>query len=102
MAASGVSLHLSTAIHAPRFRDLQLSIKKREGKSRSSLSNGLKSLFMPCGPAGMFFIASNAFLSQLVFSALIEGGLEFRGEIIRLVRTLRGGDRPKNAGSEVS
>ena len=27
-------------------------------------------------------------------------GLEFRGEIIRLVRTLRGGDRPKNAEEE--
>lgn len=45
-------------------------------------------------------IASNAFLSQLVFSALVEGGLEFRGELIRLVRTLRGGDRPKNAEDE--
>jgi site-specific DNA-methyltransferase (adenine-specific) len=51
-------------------------------------------------PGGHVFIASNAFLSQLVFSALIEGGLEFRGELIRLVRTLRGGDRPKNAESE--
>ncbi|MGH9892935.1 MAG: DNA methyltransferase, partial [bacterium] len=29
-----------------------------------------------------------------------EGGLEFRGELIRLVRTLRGGDRPKNAHEE--
>lgn len=29
-------------------------------------------------PGGHVFIASNAFLSQLVFSALIEGGLEFR------------------------
>lgn len=48
-------------------------------------------------PGGHVFIASNAFLSQLVFSALVEGGLEFRGELIRLVRTLRGGDRPKNA-----
>ena len=28
------------------------------------------------------------------------GGLEFRGEVIRLVRTLRGGDRPKNAEKE--
>ncbi|MEC4816486.1 MAG: hypothetical protein SAK29_24955 [Scytonema sp. PMC 1069.18] len=45
-------------------------------------------------PGGHVFIASNAFLSQLVFSALVEGGLEFRGELIRLVRTLRGGDRP--------
>jgi site-specific DNA-methyltransferase (adenine-specific) len=48
-------------------------------------------------PGGHVFIASNAFLSQPVFAALVEGGLEFRGEIIRLVRTLRGGDRPKNA-----
>ena len=51
-------------------------------------------------PGGHVFIASNAFLSQLVFCALIDGGLEFRGEIIRLVRTMRGGDRPKNAEQE--
>jgi site-specific DNA-methyltransferase (adenine-specific) len=51
-------------------------------------------------PGGHVFIASNTFLSQSVFSALVDGGLEFRGEIIRLVRTLRGGDRPKNAESE--
>lgn len=51
-------------------------------------------------PGGHVLIASNAFLSQLVFSALIDGGLEFRGELIRLVRTLRGGDRPKNAEEE--
>ena len=51
-------------------------------------------------PGGHVFLASNAFLSQLVFSAVVEGGLEFRGELIRLVRTLRGGDRPKNAEKE--
>lgn len=51
-------------------------------------------------PGGHIFIASNAFLSQLVFSALIDSGLEFRGELIRLVRTFRGGDRPKNAEDE--
>jgi site-specific DNA-methyltransferase (adenine-specific) len=51
-------------------------------------------------PGGHVFIASNSFLSQLVFSALIEGGLEFRGQIVRLVRTFRGGDRPKNAEEE--
>ncbi len=51
-------------------------------------------------PGGHVFIASNAFLSELVFSALVEGGLEFRGQLIRLVRTLRGGDRPKNAEDE--
>ncbi len=51
-------------------------------------------------PGGHVLIASNAFLSQLVFSALVEGGFEFRGELLRLVRTLRGGDRPKGAENE--
>lgn len=53
-------------------------------------------------PGGHVFIATNAFLAPLVHSALIAGGLEFRGQIIRLVRTLRGGDRPKNAEVEFS
>jgi site-specific DNA-methyltransferase (adenine-specific) len=51
-------------------------------------------------PGAHVFLATNAFLSQLVFSALIAGGLEFRGELIRFVRTFRGGDRPKNAETE--
>lgn len=51
-------------------------------------------------PGGHVFIATNAFLAQLLYDALVEGGLEFRGQIIRLVRTLRGGDRPKNAEKE--
>ncbi len=51
-------------------------------------------------PGAYVFIASNTFISQLTFSALVEGGLEFRGEVVRLVRTLRGGDRPKNAEQE--
>lgn len=48
-------------------------------------------------PGGHIFVASNTYLSQLVLNALVTGGLEFRGQIIRVVRTLRGGDRPKNA-----
>jgi site-specific DNA-methyltransferase (adenine-specific) len=51
-------------------------------------------------PGGHVLVAGNAFLSQLVWAAVVEGGLEFRGELIRLVRTLRGGDRPKNAHEE--
>ena len=51
-------------------------------------------------PGGHVFLASNSHLSQMVFSAIVDGGLEFRGELIRLVRTLRGGDRPKNAEKE--
>ncbi|MCI0398312.1 MAG: site-specific DNA-methyltransferase [Chloroflexi bacterium] len=51
-------------------------------------------------PGGHVFLASNTFLSQIVFAAIVEAGFEFRGQIVRLVRTLRGGDRPKNAESE--
>ena len=51
-------------------------------------------------PGGHVFIATNPLLSHLVFTALIESGFEKRGEIIRLVQTLRGGDRPKNAHDE--
>ena len=36
----------------------------------------------------------------MVYGALLEAGFEKRGEIIRLVQTLRGGDRPKNAHNE--
>ena len=51
-------------------------------------------------PGGHVLIATNAFIAQLLYEAVVEGGLEFRGQIIRLVRTLRGGDRPKNAEAE--
>ena len=51
-------------------------------------------------PGAHVFIATNAFMAQLLYAALVEGGLEFRGQTIRLVRTLRGGDRPKNAEKE--
>lgn len=51
-------------------------------------------------PGGHAFVASNALLSQIVFGSIADAGFEFRGQIIRLVRTMRGGDRPKNAEQE--
>jgi len=48
-------------------------------------------------PGAHVFLASNATLSQIAFPALVRSGLEFRCEVVRLVRTLRGGNRPKNA-----
>lgn len=48
-------------------------------------------------PGAHLLIATNPLLSHLVYVPLMEAGLEKRGEIIRLVQTLRGGDRPKNA-----
>jgi DNA modification methylase len=51
-------------------------------------------------PGGHVFIATNPLLSHLVYGPMIAAGFEKRGEIIRLVQTLRGGDRPKNAHNE--
>ena len=51
-------------------------------------------------PGGHVIIAANAFMASMLYEALSGGGLEFRGQIIRQVRTLRGGDRPKNAENE--
>lgn len=51
-------------------------------------------------PGANVVVASNPLLSHIVSSALSEAGLERRGEIIRLVMTMRGGDRPKAAHEE--
>lgn len=51
----------------------------------------------PLMPGAHVFIASSPLVSHLVWSAFETCGFEKRGEIIRLVQTLRGGDRPKNA-----
>jgi site-specific DNA-methyltransferase (adenine-specific) len=53
-------------------------------------------------PGAHVFIASNPLLSQFVWTEFVKAGFEKRGEIIRLVQTLRGGDRPKNAEDEFS
>lgn len=51
-------------------------------------------------PGANVIVASNPLLSHIVSSALSDAGLERRGEIIRLVMTMRGGDRPKAAHEE--
>lgn len=84
---------------APMPRFTALNAKER---------NELKTFFYDFGsllihkmaPGAHIFIACNSFLSQTVYTSLIEAGFEFRTEIIRIVQTLRGGDRPKNAEIE--
>ena len=51
-------------------------------------------------PGGHVFVASNPLLSTTTFHAFQEAGFDKRGEIIRLVQTLRGGDRPKGVEGE--
>ena len=51
-------------------------------------------------PGAHVFVASNTLMTYLIDSAFVGSGFEKRGEIVRIVRTLRGGDRPKNAHLE--
>lgn len=51
-------------------------------------------------PGAHVLIASNPLVSYLVSGTLAKAGYERRGEIVRLVMTMRGGDRPKNAHEE--
>jgi site-specific DNA-methyltransferase (adenine-specific) len=81
----------------PRFTALDVSDRER---MRSFFEEWSRSVNRVLRPGAHVFIATNAFIAQLLYEAVVAGGLEFRGQIIRLVRTLRGGDRPKNAEAE--
>ena len=83
----------------PRFTTL----KEADQKSLRDFSFRLASL-VKCVlvPGGHVFIATNPLISHLVFESFLKNGFEKRGEIIRTVYTLRGGDRPKNAHDEFS
>ena len=81
----------------PRFTALDANERRR---IRQFFSDWGQLVLRALRPGGHVLIATNAFIAQLLYDALVDGGLEFRGQLIRLVRTLRGGDRPKNAEVE--
>jgi len=81
----------------PRFTVLTESDLK---EIRSLFERFGKLAFKVLVPGGHTFIASNPLVSHLVYLPLMEAGFQKRGEVIRLVQTLRGGDRPKNAHDE--
>jgi site-specific DNA-methyltransferase (adenine-specific) len=84
---------------APLPRFTALDAKERE-RLRRFFRDWSYLLLSALRPGAHLFIATNSFIAQLLYDALVEGGLEFRGQVIRIVRTLRGGDRPKNAEEE--
>lgn len=51
-------------------------------------------------PGAHVMVASNPLVSHLVSYAIGTAGFERRGEVVRRVMTMRGGDRPKNAHEE--
>jgi DNA modification methylase len=51
-------------------------------------------------PGANVVVASNPLLVHVVAHAMVLAGLQMRGYLVRLVMTMRGGDRPKNAHRE--
>jgi len=51
-------------------------------------------------PGAHVLVACNPLFAGVIGHALWKAGLERRGQIIRLVQTMRGGDRPKGAHEE--
>lgn len=81
----------------PRFTVLT---DKDHAELRAFFKRFAESVFPVLVPGAHVFIATNPLVSYLVYEPMIAAGFEKRGEIIRRVFTLRGGDRPKNAHKE--
>lgn len=83
----------------PRFTVLT---EADRGRLKDFFQSFAERAFRILVPGGHLFIAGSPLLSHLVHLPLLGAGFEKRGEVIRLVQTLRGGDRPKNAHEEFS
>jgi DNA modification methylase len=57
-------------------------------------------LFRVLAPGAHVMLASQCLVSHLVAQAFSMAGFEARGQIVRVVKTLRGGDRPKFGDKE--
>ena len=67
---------------------------------RSFFATWARALAPVLVPGAHVLVASNPLVSHFVSVAMSENGFERRGEVVRLVMTMRGGDRPKNAHGE--
>lgn len=81
----------------PRFTVLTESERRKLRDFFGRLAERLMRVMVPGAHA---FIATNPLVSHFVYEPFITAGFDKRGEIMRLVQTLRGGDRPKNAERE--
>lgn len=86
-------------VRAPLPRFTVLSQQDLENLYKFFFIWGTKALRVVV-PGAHSIIATNTFLSHILCTALGDAGWEKRGEIVRLVQTLKGGDRPKNAEDE--
>lgn len=81
----------------PRFTVLRSADHQRIRNFHERLAPLLYKVLVP---GGHVIIASQNLLSHLVICAFSDAGFEMRGQIARVVKTLRGGDRPKGAHKE--
>src|SRR3990172_2064172 len=81
----------------PRFTILK---EQHKGDLEAFFSKFAALLMPVLVPGAHVFVATNPLVSHLVYGPFIRAGFEKRGEFIRVVQTLRGGDRPKNAHRE--
>lgn len=81
----------------PRFTTLTASDRERLTTFFKAFSFQAHRILVP---GGQLVIASNPLVSTTTFAAIETSGFEKRGELIRVVKTLRGGDRPKGAERE--
>lgn len=81
----------------PRFTALNARERERLGTFFKAFAFQSRRILVP---GGHLVIAANPLLSTTVFAACETSGFEMRGTLVRIVKTLRGGDRPKNAELE--
>lgn len=81
----------------PRFTALSDTERAAIRVFFDDLANLLRDALVP---GAHVFVATTPVVSHLVYEPFIDAGFEKRGEIVRIVKTLRGGDRPKNAHEE--
>lgn len=78
----------------PRFTVLQDRDRERIQAFHERLAPMLHRVLVP---GGHVFMASHNLFTHLVINAFAAADFELRGQVARVVKTLRGGDRPKGA-----
>lgn len=100
MPQSGVHPRRSTAIRDHPCRASRRLTDEQHEQLKTYFFVWARLLLPKLMPGANVVVASNPLLSFIVAGALAEAGLENRGTIVRLVMTMRGGDRPRGAHTE--
>lgn len=81
-------------ISTPRFTVLSKADHLRISEFHAKLAPALLRILVP---GGHVIMASQTLFTHLLIEAFVDAGFELRGQVARVVKTLRGGDRPKGA-----